>query len=209
MTGPDGPHGSDEASAQPPVRILDIAGSLRTGSYNRGLLRAAIELAPPDIIIETFDIGTLPLHNEDLRRDGDPAPVVALKTAIAAADAVLFVTPEHNRSIPGVLKNAIDWASRPPESTPLADKSIGIIGASNGPWGTTRAQMHLRQILTGTASLVMVRPEVYVERAPSYAEEDGNLIDEKVRDRVRRFVAALAMLPGVSVPGTRVAPRPR
>ena len=100
------------------------------------------------------------------------------------------------RSIPGVLKNAIDWAPRPVESTPLDKKPIGIIGASVGPWGTTRAQMHLRQILTGTNSLVMVRPEVSVERAPQYADADGNLIDEKVRDRVRRDVVALAAWAG-------------
>ncbi len=179
-------------SADRPVRILGIAGSLRRGSYNRGLLRAAIELAPPDVVIETFDIGALPLHNEDLREGGDPPPVAALKAAIARADAVLFVTPEHNRSVPGVLKNAIDWASRPVESSPLTNKPIGMIGASDGPWGTTRAQMHLRQILTGTNSLAMVRPEVYVELAPKYADTDGNLMDEKVRDRVRRYLIALA-----------------
>lgn len=179
-------------STERPVRILGIAGSLRRGSYNRGLLRAAIELAPPNVVIKTFDIGALPLHNEDLRAGGDPAPVVALKAAISAADAVFFVTPEHNRSIPGVLKNAIDWASRPPESTPLNEKPVGMIGASDGPWGTTRAQMHLRQILTGTNSIVMIRPEVYVELAPQHADTDGNLIDEKVRDRVRRYVIALA-----------------
>ena len=179
-------------SAERPVRILGIAGSLRRASYNQGLLRAAIELAPPDVVIETFDIGTLPLHNEDLRAGGDPAPVAALKEAIARADAVLFVTPEHNRSIPGVLKNAIDWASRPPDTTPLAEKPVGVIGASDGPWGTTRAQLHLRQILTTPGSLVMVKPEVYVERAPQYADAGGNLVDEKVRERVRRYVIALA-----------------
>ena len=91
-----------------------------------------------------------------------------------------------------MLKDAIDWASRPVEWTPLDQKPIGIIGASDGPWGTTRAQMHLRQILTGTNSLVMVRPEVYVERAPQYADADGNLIDKKVRERVRRYLIALA-----------------
>jgi chromate reductase len=181
-----------QAPAERPVRILGIAGSLRRGSYNQGLLRAAIELAPPDVVIDTFDIGTLPLHNEDLRADGDPAPVAALKEAMAAADALLFVTPEHNRSIPGVLKNAIDWASRPVDSTPLNNKPVGIIGASDGPWGTTRAQMHLRQILTGTNSLAMVRPEVYIGLVPQFADDDGNLIDEKQRDRVRQYVIALA-----------------
>jgi chromate reductase len=181
-----------QAPAERPVRILGIAGSLRRGSYNQGLLRAAIELAPPDVVIDTFDIGTLPLHNEDLRADGDPAPVAALKEAMAAADALLFVTPEHNRSIPGVLKNAIDWASRPVDSTPLNNKPVGIIGASDGPWGTTRAQMHLRQILTGTNSLAMVRPEVYIGLVPQFADDDGNLIDEKQRERVRQYVIALA-----------------
>ena len=175
-----------------PVRILGIAGSLRRRSYNQGLLRAAIELTPPDIVIDTFDIGTLPLHNEDLREPDEPASVVALKEAIAAADAVLFVTPEHNRSIPGVLKNAIDWASRPIDSTPLNNKPVGIIGASDGPWGTTRAQLHLRQILTGTNSLAMVRPEVYIGLVPQFADDDGNLVDEKQRNRVRDYVVALA-----------------
>jgi chromate reductase len=202
VTDPDRPSGAG-VSAERPVRILAIAGSLRRGSYNQGVLRAAIELAPSDVVIVTFDIGTLPPHNEDLRDGGDPEPVAALKEAIAAADAVLFVTPEHNRSIPGVLKNAIDWASRPVESTPLNNKPVGLIGASDGPWGTTRAQMHLRQILTGTNSLAMVRPEVYIGLVPQFADDDGNLVDEKQRNRVRDYVIALADW------ARRVGPTPR
>src|SRR4051794_24323307 len=118
-----------------PIAILGIAGSLRKASFNRALLRAAIELAPPDVTVETFDLSPIPLFNEDIERD-PPASVVDLKARIRAADAILFATPEYNFSIPGVLKNAIDWASRPYGDNAWDGKPVAIMGASVGYLGT-------------------------------------------------------------------------
>ncbi|MBU1878089.1 MAG: NAD(P)H-dependent oxidoreductase, partial [Chloroflexi bacterium] len=115
---------------QDTLQVLGIAGSLRQGSYNRALLRAAQELAPAGMTITVLDLAPIPLYNADVQALGDPAPVVALKTAIRLADALLIATPEYNYSIPGVLKNAIDWASRPPAESPLRGKPLGIMGAS-------------------------------------------------------------------------------
>src|SRR6266436_1631171 len=126
------------------INVLAICGSLRTGSYNRAALRTAIELKPPGMTIETADISTIPLYNEDVRAQGFPPPVETLRRQIAAADALLFVTSEYNYSMAGVLKNAIDWASRPPDQ-PFAGKPVAILGASMGGFGTARAQYHLRQ----------------------------------------------------------------
>src|ERR1700688_2330826 len=127
-----------------PVRVLGICGSLRKGSYNRMGLNAAAELLPPGMTLETFDIAPIPLYNEDVRAAGFPKPVEELRAKILAADALLFATPEYNFSMPGVLKNAIDWASRPPDQ-PFNAKPVAIMGASPGPVGTGRAQYHLRQ----------------------------------------------------------------
>ncbi len=115
-----------------PVHVLGIAGSLRKGSLNRALLRAAIKRAPAGMTLSAFDLDEVPLYNGDVEAAGDPPGVAALKQAIAAADGVLFVTPEYNHGVPGVMKNAIDWASRPPRAAPLGGKPVGIIGASPG-----------------------------------------------------------------------------
>ena len=120
------------------ISVLAICGSLRAGSYNKAALRTAIELKPPGMTIETADIGSIPLYNEDVRALGFPPPVERLRAQIAAADALLFVTPEYNYSMPGVLKNAIDWASRPPDQ-PFAGKPVAIMGAGAGMAGTARA----------------------------------------------------------------------
>src|SRR5579859_2585336 len=127
------------------TKVLGIAGSLRKGSYNKLALRAAVELKPADMEIESFDIAPIPLYDEDLRERGFPPVVQDLREKIRSADALLIVTPEHNYSMPGVLKNAIDWASRPPQQ-PLNGKPAAIMGASTGRLGTARAQYHLRQI---------------------------------------------------------------
>jgi chromate reductase len=146
------------------VQVLGIAGSLRRGSFNAALLRLAQELAPAGMTIETFDIAPIPLYNEDVRQQGFPAPVEDLRARIKATDGLLIATPEYNYSIPGVLKNAIDWASRPPDQ-PFDGKPIGVMGASAGAMGGGRGQYHLRQCFIFLNGLVMNRPEVMIPAA--------------------------------------------
>src|SRR5246127_526663 len=143
------------------ITVLGICGSLRAGSYNKAALHVAIELKPPGMTIETADIGSIPLYNEDVRAQGFPPPVEKLRRQIAAADALLFATPEYNYSMPGVLKNAIDWASRPPDQ-PFAGKPVAIIGASAGMGGTARAQYDLRRSCVFLDMPPVNRPEVLI-----------------------------------------------
>src|SRR5215469_12980358 len=163
------------------LRILGIAGSLRRGSFNAATLRTAHELAPAGMAIDVFDIAPIPLYNEDVRQQGFPAPVEDLRTRIKAADGLLIVTPEYNYSIPGVLKNAVDWASRPPEQ-PFDGKPIGLMGASAGALGTARAQYHLRQCFVFLNGLVMNRPEVMIPQAHNKFDTTGKLTDQATRD---------------------------
>jgi chromate reductase, NAD(P)H dehydrogenase (quinone) len=174
------------------VKVLGFAGSLRKGSLNRMLLRAAVELAPAGMTIETFDLVDIPLYNGDVEAQGDPPPVAAFKSAIAAADAVLIATPEYNYGVPGVLKNAIDWASRPSSKSVLNDKPAAIMGASPGGFGTTRAQLQLRQAFCFTRTLPLQQPEVLLARAGDKFDADGRLTDEKTREFVRALLVALA-----------------
>jgi len=183
------------------MQVLGIAGSLRKASFNRALLRAAQELAPKEMEITVFDLASLPLYNEDVEKQGDPAPVAALKDAIRAADALLFVSPEYNYGIPGVLKNAIDWASRPPGKSPLTGKPAAIMGASQGTGGTIRMQLALRQAFLFTETHAMLKPEVYVARAQDKFDAEGRLTDQKTRDFVGQFLSAL-------VPWAQRFPRP-
>jgi chromate reductase len=176
-------------SGQASVTILGIAGSLRRGSFNAATLRAAQELAPEGMRIEAFDIAPIPPYNEDLRQQGFPPPVAALRSRIKAADGLLIVTPEYNYSIPGVLKNAIDWASRPPEQ-PFDGKPVGIMGASGGTLGTARAQYHLRQCFVFLNGLVMNRPEVMIPAAQNKFDAEGRLADQPTRDFVAAHLAA-------------------
>jgi chromate reductase len=171
--------------------ILGIAGSLRAGSFNRGLLRAAAEVLPPGVSLETRTVDDIPLFSADVMAGGDPAPVQELKDRIRAADALLIATPEYNYSIPGVLKNALDWASRPSGKSVLRGKPIGIVGASGGDSGTIRSQMALRQVFVQTNSLVMVQPELRVAQAGQMFDAAGNLVNAELRERLRAFVAAL------------------
>src|SRR5215475_12681172 len=171
------------------VNILGIAGSLRRGSFNAATLRAAQELVPSGMTIEAFDIAPIPAYNEDVRQQGFPAPVEELRTRIKAADGLLIVTPEYNYSIPGVLKNAVDWASRPPEQ-PFDGKAIGIMGASGGTLGTARAQYHLRQCFIFLNGHVMNRPEVMIPQAQNKFDADGRLTDQQTRDFVAAHLAA-------------------
>ncbi len=181
---------SDPTSAAP-LRILGIAGSLREGSFNRALLRTCGELAPASMEVEIFgELGGIPSFDQDLEAEGDPPAVRHLKEAMAEADGLLIATPEYNYSVPGVLKNALDWASRPARETPLRGKPVGIVGASGGGSGTMRAQLALRQVFVFTGSLVLSKPEVYVTRAPEKFS-DGRLTDEGTREHLGRFLSAL------------------
>lgn len=174
-----------------PIRILGMSGSLRRGSYNTAALRAALRLAPEGITVEAFDIAPIPLYNEDVRAQGLPEAVSRFRDALRAADAVLIVTPEYNYSMPGVLKNAIDWASRPPEQ-PFDGKPVAIMGASPGMLGTARAQYHLRQSLVFLNALVINRPEVMIARANERFDEAGNLTDQATGEMITKLLGALA-----------------
>ena len=176
-----------------PLVVCGIAGSLRTGSLNRALLRAARELAPSNMDIRIFDgMADIPLYNQDVEAAGDPVPVQALKRAIGEADALLVVTPEYNHGVPGVLKNAIDWASRPPRGSVLAGKPAAILGASPGVTGTARAQSQLRQAFVFTNTPVLPQPEILVYRAHEKFDADGRLTDEKTREFVGKLLHELA-----------------
>lgn len=173
------------------MKILGISGSLRKGSLNTQLLHAARELAPEGMDIEIFTINDIPLFNEDVQAQGFPASVQSFRERIAAADALLFATPEYNYSISGVLKNAIDWASRAP-AQPFAGKKAGVMGASMGSFGTARAQYHLRQIGVGLNLHFMNRPEMMVGAAHEKFDAEGRLIHEPTREQLRKFLAAFA-----------------
>jgi len=173
------------------LRVLAIAGSLRKQSFNRALVRAAIELAPAEMAIEEADIGAIPSYDEDVRAKGLPPSVEELREKVRAADALLIATPEYNFSIPGVLKNAIDWVSRPP-SQPFADKPIAIMGASGGLSGTMRAQYHLRQIAVFLDLHVLNKPEVFVRSAGEKINAEGKLHDEPTRKVISELLVNLA-----------------
>jgi chromate reductase len=173
------------------LHILGFSGSLRQGSYNTGLLRAAQELLPDRVALQLFDIAPIPLYNGDVEDRGFPAPVARFKERLAAADALLIAAPEYNYSIPGVLKNAIDWASRPPDTSPLSGKPVALMGASIGTMGTARSQYHLRQVCVFTNMLPLNRPEVFVARAHEKFDAQGRLIDETTRQHIRKLLTAL------------------
>ena len=165
-----------------PLRVLGFAGSLRTDSYNRALLRAAQELAPEDVQVELFDLAQIPLYNADIDTDAErPEPVSRFKAAIAETDALLIATPEYNHNVSGVLQNAIDWASRPAFQSPLVGKPVGIMGAARGGIGTARAQEILKPVLLAVLAHVFPHRGVLVSRAAEKFE-DGKLVDEATRD---------------------------
>jgi len=172
------------------MNVIGISGSLRKGSFNTAALRAAQGLAPEGMTIERAEIGDLPLYNDDVRAAGFPPPAERLRAQIAAADAVLLVTPEYNYSISGVLKNAIDWASRPPNQ-PFEAKPVAIMGASPGLFGSARAQYHLRQMLIFLNAMPVNRPEVMIGQAQNKFDADGNLTDEPTREFIRKLLVAL------------------
>lgn len=176
----------------PSIHVLGIPGSLREGSYNKALLRAAQEEAPEGMTIDIFEIDEIPFYNRDVEEKGDPEPVQRLKEAIREADAVLIATPEYQHGLPGVLKNALDWASRPPSNSPLQGKVVGMMGASTSMVGTARAHLQLRQTLTYNQSRMVARPEVLVANAPEKFDEEGRLTDEKAREFIQKHLKALA-----------------
>jgi chromate reductase, NAD(P)H dehydrogenase (quinone) len=172
------------------IKVLGFAGSLRRASFNRALLAAAQAQAPEGMTIEAFDLAAVPLYNGDVEAEGDPPGVAAFKQAIRDADAVLMVTPEYNHGVSGVMKNAVDWASRPPQSAPLAHKPVGIIGASPGMTGSARGQSQLRQTFEFTNSYCMPQPELLVFRAHEKFDADGRLTDETTAAYLRRYLEA-------------------
>lgn len=179
-----------------PARIVALAGSLRRRSFNRALIAAAGEVAPPALTIELVEIGILPFYDADLEAEGDPPAVAVFKTALAAADGVLIATPEYNDGMPGVLTNALDWGSRLPGRSPLAGKPTMVMGASPSQVGTARAQLHLRQVLGHVQARVLPPPELLVARAHERFDAELRLIDEGTRrllaDLLRRFAAWIA-----------------
>jgi chromate reductase len=173
-----------------PIRILGIAGSLRRNSYNRAALRAAQQLVPEGAVLDIFELDGIPVFNEDDERQ-PPARVVELKKRIREADAVLFVTPEYNYSIPGVLKNAIDWASRPYGDNAWNGKPSAIMGVSVGKLGTARAQYHLRQVFVFLNVLAVNQPEVMIGNAAEHFDAQGRLTNETTKDLIRQLLANL------------------
>jgi chromate reductase len=171
--------------------ILGFAGSLRRASYNRGLVRAAADVTPSGIVVRVFDLADVPLYNQDVEDAGEPESVVSWKEAIRRADALLVATPEYNHGISGVLKNAIDWASRPRATSPLKDKPVAVMGASPGRGSTARAQAQLREAFVFTGACVMPQPELLVSAAAAHFDDDGNVTDPELRDKLAELVAAL------------------
>lgn len=177
------------------LRVLGIAGSLRAGSFNRALLRAAVELAPAGVEVEPFDLRDVPLYDGDsdeaLGGGAYPERVRVLREAVTGADALLLAVAEYNWGPSGVLKNAIDWASRPAGRSPLAEKPVALMGASPGPAGTGRAQLQLRQHLLSTNSYVLQAPQVQLGGARERFDDAGRLVDDDARALVTALLEAL------------------
>ncbi len=172
-------------------KIVGIAGSLRKASWNRGLLRAAVEGTPAGIVIVTLDLDLVPPFNQDLEDRGDPASVIALKDVIRLADALLIATPEYNNGMPGVLKNAIDWASRPAAASVLRDKPVAVMGVSPGAGAAARAQQQVRDAVVYTGGCVLPEPELLVGAAIGKFDDAGTVIDPELRAHVVDMVVAL------------------
>jgi len=170
------------------IKVAALAGSLRRGSYNKMLLNAAMELAPDNMEFDVLSMEGIPQFDHDVLDAGVPQPVTEFKQKIKAADALLISTPEYNHSIPGVLKNAIDWASRPLAEYPFTGKPLGIMGASTGLAGSLRAQLHLRQILF--VSNDMRTPELFVQLVHEKFDTSGRLKDETLKEHIIKFMAS-------------------
>ena len=172
------------------LRILGFAGSLRKNSYNRLALKAAQGLTPEGAALDIYDLAPIPLYNDDIREKGYPPEVQDFRDKIAAADAIVMATPEYNYSISGILKNAIDWASRPP-GPPLSKKPVAIIGATMGLWGTVKAQFHLRQMCVFLDLWPVNKPEVLIAQAQNKFDASGNLTDEATKKVIAELMTNL------------------
>lgn len=170
------------------MKILGISGSLRKNSYNTAALRAAQELFPQGVTLEIFDLSPIPMYNEDVRPF--PAAVQSFGERIAAADALLIATPEYNHSIPGVLKNALDWVSRLPNQ-PCEGKPVALFGVSAGRFGTVRAQLHLREVCTALGMFVLPKPELFISQAEEKFDAHGKLIHSETRQRLQTLLEVL------------------
>jgi chromate reductase len=190
MTQPQQPFGSLKVN-----RVLAIAGSLRQRSYNKMLLQAAAGVSPPVLEVQLYsDLAEIPLLDEDLERDtnGGPLFVKQLRAQVKAADGLLISTPEYNQSVSGVLKNAIDWLSRPGPEEVLIGKPVAIMGASGGRWGTRLAQANLRQVLTAAESVVMPQPAIFVAESAKVFSAEGTLVNDLLRKQLEGFMQAFA-----------------
>ncbi len=173
------------------MQILGLSGSLRKESFNTAALRACADHLPQGATMSIFDLAPIPLYNEDVRAQGLPESVQQLREQIRAADALVIATPEYNYSFSGVLKNAIDWASRPPDQ-PFDGKPIALIGATPGGMGTSRAQYHLRQVFVYLNGRLLNRPEVFISGAQNKFDADGRLTDAATAESLGKMLAALA-----------------
>jgi len=174
------------------ITVLGFAGSLRKGSYNKALLSAALEMVPEGASLQVFDLDGIPPFNQD-QENQPPEKVKEFKTKIRAADAILIATPEYNYSVPGVLKNAIDWASRPYGDNPFEGKPVALMGASIGMLGTARAQYHLRQTFVFLNMLPLNKPEVMVPFAQDKVDKTGRLTDDKTREKIGELLKSLVV----------------
>ncbi len=181
------------------IKILGIVGSLRKDSYNHAALKAAQELLPEGVALTLCELHDIPVYNQD-EEMAPPAGVLEFKRQILAADAILFATPEYNYSISGVLKNAIDWASRPYGESAWAGKPAALMGVSTGLLGTARAQYHLRQILVTLNMPVVNQPEVMIGNAKQRFDESGRLTDEPTRMHIQKLLTALVQLVKINLP---------
>jgi chromate reductase len=187
------------------MTVLGIAGSLRRGSFNRQLLHVAAACAPAGLRIHVCDgLAAIPVFDEDLEQDASAAgPVADLRRMVKAADGLLFATPEYNQSIPGGLKNIVDWLSR---DDALVDKPVAVIGATAGRWGTRLAQSTLRHVLYATESRVMPAPTLFLAEADRAFDADGRLIDRQATERLREVLAAFAAWIHMNAPSKAVSP---
>lgn len=180
------------------IKILGIVGSLRKDSYNHFALKAAQQLVPDDVVLDLIELHGIPVFDQD-NEMAPPAPVLEFKKRILAADAILFATPEYNYSVPGGLKNAIDWASRPYGDSVWLGKPAAIMGASVGSLGTARAQYHLRQILVSLNMPVVNQPEVMIGNAAQAFNQNGKLTNDTTRQFIQQLLIALVHLAKINL----------
>jgi chromate reductase len=194
---PGGPDASRRALPGETARVLAISGSLRRDSHNRRLLLEAAELLPGGVELELYgELRALPPYDEDDDGDAADPAVERLRDAVARADAILIATPEYNASIPGQLKNAVDWASRPPLGSPLTGKHVALLGASTGRGGTALAQQQLREALEFSRAVVLDEPQVLVPEAYLHFDEHGDLVDEGIRAELAELLDTLVHVAG-------------